>query len=174
MFVCCWFILAWLVLFRLSYRLLVLHCAIILDINIFLSLCFFVCSLGVLFLSCRFEAVIHFVGLNPLLYYDDTLIGTITLLQARIKSRLNFPHVYWCSLLIYSTFLLFGDFARWEYWAYLCWCKIFLGNRKIMVIFLPCLLYMFFWWSSPFEIIAFLLNYVLFSSTRLVRFSCRF
>jgi hypothetical protein len=41
-----------------------------------------------------FEAVTRFAGLNPLLYYDDSHIGTITLLQARIKSRLNFPHVY--------------------------------------------------------------------------------
>jgi UDP-glucose 4-epimerase len=38
---------------------------------------------------CRFEAVIHFAGLKavgesvakPLLYYDNNLIGTITLLQ---------------------------------------------------------------------------------------------
>lgn len=39
--------------------------------------------------ACRFEAVIHFAGLKavgesvqkPLLYYDNNLIGTITLLQ---------------------------------------------------------------------------------------------
>jgi len=39
--------------------------------------------------GCRFEAVIHFAGLKavgesvqkPLLYYDNNLIGTITLLE---------------------------------------------------------------------------------------------
>jgi hypothetical protein len=52
------------VLFRLFYGLLVLHCVMNLDINvlIFLSLFVFVCSLGVLLLLCRFEAVIHFAG----------------------------------------------------------------------------------------------------------------
>jgi UDP-glucose 4-epimerase len=40
-------------------------------------------------IDCRFEAVIHFAGLKavgesvqkPLLYYDNNLIGTITLLE---------------------------------------------------------------------------------------------
>jgi hypothetical protein len=41
-----------------------------------------------LFMLCRFDAVNHFAGLKaarekPLLYYDDNLIGTITLSNSK-------------------------------------------------------------------------------------------
>jgi hypothetical protein len=66
-----------------------------------------------LFMLCRFDAVNHFAGLKaarekPLLYYDDNLIGTITLSNSK-----SWPleGIYTSSF--FPFFLFFCPIALW-------------------------------------------------------------
>jgi UDP-glucose 4-epimerase len=48
---------------------------------------------------CRFDAVNHFAGLKaarekPLLYYDDNLIGTITLSNSQVMATRRYIYLF--------------------------------------------------------------------------------
>lgn len=101
-------------------------------------------------LGCRFEAVIHFAGLKavgesvqkPLLYYDNNLIGTITLLQVMAAhgcTKVQPPHhfIYFSPIVLLCLYvyacLLLALLVGWPGSSLHCW-----GSQDIPYAFLHC------------------------------------
>ena len=70
------------------------------------------------FLPCRFDAVIHFAGLKavgesvakPLLYHNNNLIGTITLLEVMAAHGCKKVFLSCYFILLHFLFIAFGEF----------------------------------------------------------------